>query len=129
MDNSEKTGGVTIIQVPEDHPLVVSSYTAKDPMEVYNLAKAGAQFPATPERLPIEFERSSNNYITLPEKEQGIHRVEFIIWKGYWICNVLIGTDWHHASYPNSTSMIDFLAEGQTNKAYMWPKGRIYVEE
>lgn len=68
-------------------------------------------------------------YVPAGYKEPGVHRVEFIIWHGYWICNAQINGVWHTTEFPNYTSMAEFLAEGQINKAIHWPRGRKYTKE
>lgn len=68
-------------------------------------------------------------YIRSDDKEPGVHRVEFVMWKGYWICNVEINGTWHTASFPNHTNMAEFLAEGQIHNAVKWPVGRKYTNE
>ncbi len=80
------------------------------------------------EFIPTRFgeDRDRPLYVYNSGKED-MHRVEFINWKAYWICNVEINGVWHTNSYPNGMSMIEFLAEGQINRAKQWPVGRNYT--
>lgn len=135
MEKQETSGGLTVIHVPVTHPLVHSTYTeviavgsgVQSALAKFERIKRG-DLVVIKDTSPAEFGNKRYD-VTLAEKEPGIHRVEFIIWKGYWVCNIELDGVWHSASFPNHASMIEFLAEGQTNKAKEWPVGRRYTNE
>lgn len=59
----------------------------------------------------------------------GIHRVEFINWRGYTICNVLCDGTWRTCSFPITTTIIDFLIAGSLANINGWQVGRIYKND
>lgn len=58
-----------------------------------------------------------------------VHRVEFINWKTYTVCNVMINEVWRTCSFPASTTVIEFLMDGLINKCVHWPQGRNYTNQ
>lgn len=67
------------------------------------------------------------NYSASQQEE--VHRVEFINWKDYTVCNVQIQGVWRTCSFPASTSVIEFLMDGMINKCIHWPQGRKYKND
>lgn len=65
---------------------------------------------------------------SLVEKEE-VHRLEFIMYKAYTVCNVMINNVWHTCSFPATTSVGEFLIHGSIHSARNWPKGRKYDNE
>lgn len=64
-------------------------------------------------------------YTTPQEYEQpSPSTIEFHIHSGYIICNVLFGSTWRTNSWRDDISIIEFLMNGQINKAHEWPVGR-----
>lgn len=66
---------------------------------------------------------------TMPAPVERIERVEFIIKQHTVICNVLTNQFqemgvWKHKEFAASTSIIDFLMNGNMESAMQWPEGR-----
>jgi hypothetical protein len=127
MEDQKTTGGLVILNQEQYYPKVQPTGTGViAALAQFERAKRGEV--VTKDTSPVEFEQKHYD-VTQSNKEPGVHRVEFIIWKAYWICNVEIDGVWHTASFPNATNMAEFLAEGQINRAKLWPAGRNYTNE
>lgn len=58
------------------------------------------------------------------QEEEDISRIEFVLYKSYWICNVKLKGTWRHCSYPASTTVGEFLLSGSMANAKDWSYGR-----
>lgn len=103
-------------------------------MEKFEIQKKEVKSPTLPQ-LDILYpnttsldERIEKHTELMQQKEQ-VHRVEFINWKSYTICNVLVADVWRTCSFPATTSIFEFLTEGMINKCIHWPQGRHYTNE
>ncbi len=77
--------------------------------------------------LPIPDEFMDRGLTTCKPDE--IHRVEFINWKGYTMCNVMINGQWHSQDFPANITIAEFLMDGSIGNAHRWRKGRFYTNE
>lgn len=68
--------------------------------------------------------KTTDTRVAIADRVPGVHKVEFIIYSGYMICNVLIDGVWRTTTLDNNITIAEFLLAGKVGAAAVWPEGR-----